>query len=459
MKTLNFGLFAVVMFFMLATGALCGGSARAAEMPGSFAGLVKKVSPSVVNISTTQIVKAAEQEELSKEELLRRYFGGAPEPQHETERHSLGSGFIISPDGFILTNFHVVRNAKDIKVTLLDGRSKEATLVGSDEITDIALIKVDGEGLPSAVLGDSDKLEVGDWVIAIGNPFGLSRTVTAGIVSAKGRELGAGPYDDFIQTDAPINPGNSGGPLYDTDGNVVGINTAINPAGQNIGFAIPINIARIIMGDLKEHGKVVRGWLGAGAQAITPELAEALHLKEPIGLVITSVEKDSPAEKAGLKTGDVIINFAGKKIEHPSELPWLVASSRVGSKIPMTIIRDGKEIAAEVVVAPRPLSQGTKENARLDELFGLAAAPITPEVARTLNVETGRSVVITSVKKGGPAIEAGMAPGDIVVEVNSKPVHNIDEFFGLLKDAKSGDTEIFFVRRGADSIFIPMKAK
>lgn len=457
MKNIKYGFFTGALLCMLATGMLLDAAAQAAEMPGSFAGLVKKVAPAVVNISTTQIVKPTEQEDLSKEELLRRYFGGAP--SHETERRNLGSGFIISPDGFILTNYHVVRNAKDIKVKLLDGRVKEATLVGSDEITDIALIKVEGEGFPTASLGNSDKLEVGDWVIAIGNPFGLARTVTAGIVSAKGRELGAGPYDDFIQTDAPINPGNSGGPLFDTTGEVVGINTAINPAAQNIGFAIPINIASIIMNELRENGKVVRGWLGAGAQVVTPELAEALRLKEPLGLVVTSVEKGSPAEKAGLKIGDVITEFAGKKIEHPSELPWLVASSRVGTKIPMKIIRGGKDVVLEVVIAPRPLLQGAEENARLEEMFGFAVAPITPEVARKLNVEADRGVVITGVKKDSPAGEAGMAPGDIVVEVNGKPVHNIEEFFGLLKNAKAGDSEIFFVRRGADAVFIPLKAK
>lgn len=457
MKNIKYGLITAVICSILATGVLLDAAAQASEMPGSFAGLVKKVAPAVVNISTTQILKPSEQEELNREELLRRYFGGVP--QHETERHSLGSGFIISPDGFILTNYHVVRDAKDIKVKLLDGRVKEAKLVGTDEITDIALIKVEGEGFPSASLGNSDKLEVGDWVIAIGNPFGLARTVTAGIVSAKGRELGAGPYDDFIQTDAPINPGNSGGPLFDTEGNVVGINTAINPAAQNIGFAIPINIARIIMAELKENGKVVRGWLGAGAQAVTPELAEALHLKEPLGLLVTGVEKGSPAEKAGLKTGDVITEFAGKKIEHPSELPWLVASSRVGTKIPMNIIRGGKNVELEVVIAPMPLSQGVQENTRLEKMFGFTAAPITPEIAHQLNLETDRGVVITGVKKDSPAGEAGMAPGDIIVELNGKPVHNIEEFFGLLKDVKTGDSEIFFVRRGTVAIFIPLKAK
>ncbi len=458
MKNIQYGFLTAVMLCILATGSLWEGVARGAEMPGSFAGLVKKVAPAVVNISTTQVLKPSEQEELSKEELLRRYFGGAPAPQ-ETERHSLGSGFIISPDGYILTNNHVVENAKDIKVKLLDGRVKDATLIGKDETTDIAIIKIEGSGLPSAKLGDSDTTEVGDWVIAIGNPFGLSRTVTAGIVSAKGRELGAGPYDDFIQTDAPINPGNSGGPLFDTQGNVVGINTAINPIAQNIGFAIPINIAKIIMTELKENGKVVRGWLGAGAQAVTPELAEALHLKEPLGLLVTSVAKDSPAEKAGLKIGDVIIEFAGKKIEHPSELPWLVASSRVGSKIPLKIIREHKELSLEATIAPKPASQGAQENIRLGEMFGFAVAPITPEIARQLNAETGKGVVVANVVKGTPASEAGIAPGDIVVEVNGKPVHNITEFFSFLKDVKSGESVIFFVRRGLEAIFIPLKAK
>jgi serine protease Do len=440
--------------FVLSAFINSGPATAASSMPGSFSELVKRVAPAVVNISTTQLVKpqAATNDELT-EEFYRRFFGGAP---REQERKSLGSGFIISPDGYILTNSHVVANAKDIQVKLLDGTVHQASVIGSDEKTDLALIRIKADGLPTVTMGDSDALQVGDWVIAIGNPFGLSRTVTAGIVSAKGREIGAGPFDDFIQTDAPINPGNSGGPLFDEKGEVVGINSAMSAAGQNIGFAIPINIAKIVVSDLKEKGKVVRGWLGASAQVVTPELAEAFKI-QPKGLVVTSVEKGSPADEGGLKTGDVILEFAGKKIEHPSEMPWLVASSRVGSKVPVKIIRAGKEMTLQVTIAALPETPVTP--ARMEETLGFTVVNLTPELARQLNMTVQEGVLVSQVSRDSQAAENGIRPGDLIAEVNGRPVRNVEEFQNEIKGAKPGSNVLFYVQKPTGALFVPIKIK
>ena len=446
-----------VLFAALLLVSVPGRAAFCSGPPASFAGLVKQVGPSVVNISTTQLIRPQdESNDALLEELYRRFYGGAP--KRETQRKSLGSGFVISPDGFILTNNHVVENAKDIKVKLLDGTVKEAKLIGADEKTDLALVKIDAKGLPAVKLGDSDALEVGDWVIAIGNPFGLSRTVTAGIVSAKGREIGAGPFDDFIQTDAPINPGNSGGPLFNMAGEVVGINTMINAAAQNIGFAIPVNIAKIVVRDLKESGKVVRGWLGASAQAVTPELAEAFHMKEPQGLAVTGVEKGSPAEQAGLKTGDIILEFGGKKIEHPAELPWMVASSPIGTQVPLKVLRGGSPLTLTATIAPMP--EGGPGNAgQLEASLGFTAVDLTAELARQLGLEASSGVVVTQVARDSVADDAGMRPGDIIAEVGGKPVRSADDLNRYLGKAKPGETVVFYVIKPSGALFIPLKLK
>jgi serine protease Do len=326
-------------------------SARAASAPESFAPLVKKEMPAVVNISTRQVVKVRQQSPFGDpqmDDFFYRFFGNRP--QREQVRQSLGSGFIISSDGYILTNNHVVDKAKDIKVALSDGRVLDAKLVGTSREVDIALIKVNASDLPSVVFGDSDALEVGDWVVAIGKPFGLSHTVTAGIVSAKGRVIGVGPYDDLIQTDAAINPGNSGGPLFNTKGEVVGINTVIIASGQNLGFAVPITMVKEILPSIKEKGKPDMGWLGVSAQPVTPDLAAALGLPEPIGALVNSVAKGGPAEKAGLQRGDVIVDLDGKKILEPSELPRMVAFGHIGKVVMLKVIRQGKPMEIKAVV-------------------------------------------------------------------------------------------------------------
>lgn len=331
------------------------GFASAAATPESFAPLVKKEVPAVVNISTRQIVRVQEQSPFGDpgmDEFFRHFFGGAP--RREQVRQSLGSGFIISPDGYILTNNHVVDKATDIKVSLTDGRIFEAKLIGKSPEIDIALIKVEASGLPAAALGDSTALEVGDWVIAIGNPFGLSHTVTAGIVSAKGRVIGIGPYDDLIQTDAAINPGNSGGPLFNIKGEVVGINTVIIAAGQNLGFAVPISMVKEILPSIKARGRPDMGWLGVSAQAVTPQLAEALGLDEPIGALVNKIAKGSPAETAGLRRGDVITEIDGRKILDPAELPRLVAFGHIGKTVMLKVFRQGKAMEIKAVVRSMP---------------------------------------------------------------------------------------------------------
>jgi serine protease Do len=328
---------------------------KAQPAPESFAPLVKKHMPAVVNISTRQVVKVRQQSPFGDpqmDEFFYRFFGGAP--QREQVRQSLGSGFIISPDGYILTNNHVVGKAQDIKVSLADGRVLDAKLVGTSPEIDVALIKVDAAGLPSVTLGDSDALEVGDWVVAIGNPFGLSQTVTAGIVSAKGRVIGMGPYDNLIQTDAAINPGNSGGPLFNTNGEVVGINTVIIASGQNLGFAVPITMVKELLPSIREKGRPDMGWLGVTAQSLTPDIAAALGMSEPIGAIVTAVEKGSPADKAGLKRGDVIVEMDGKKILDPSELPRMVAFGHIGKTVTLKVFRQGKPLEIKALVELRP---------------------------------------------------------------------------------------------------------
>ncbi len=328
----------------------------AAAPPESFAPLVKKELPAVVNISTRQVVKVQQASPFGDpqmDDFFYRFFGGRA-PQREQVRQSLGSGVVISADGYILTNNHVVDKARDIKVSLSDGRVLEGKLIGRSQEIDIALIKVEAQNLPFAELGDSDALEVGDWVMAIGNPFGLNHTVTAGIVSAKGRVIGVGPYDDLIQTDAAINPGNSGGPLFNIKGEVIGINTVIIATGQNLGFAIPITMVKGVLPSIREKGRPDMGWLGVSAQMVTPDLAEALGLPEAVGAVVTAVTKNSPADKAGLKRGDVIVELDSKRILDPTELPRMVAFGHIGKIVVMKVIRQGKPMEVKAVVEQRP---------------------------------------------------------------------------------------------------------
>jgi serine protease Do len=354
----SFRLAALFLLFALLAAPL---TSFAQPAPESFAPLVKKQTQTVVNISTKQVVKVRQQSPFGDpqmDESFYRFFGAAP--QREQVRQSLGSGFIISDDGYILTNNHVVDKATDIKVAFSDGRILDAKLVGKSPEIDIALIKVEARDLQPATLGDSDGIDVGDWVVAIGNPFGLSHTVTAGIVSAKGRVIGIGPFDNLIQTDAAINPGNSGGPLFNSKGEVVGINTVIIASGQNLGFAIPITMVKEVLPSIKEKGRPDMGWMGVTAQSLTPDIAAALGMSEPLGAIVTSVVKDGPADKAGLKRGDVIVELDGKKILDPAELPRMVAFGHIGKTVMLKIFRQGKPLEIKALVEMRPETEEKK---------------------------------------------------------------------------------------------------
>ncbi|RMG01539.1 MAG: DegQ family serine endoprotease [Nitrospirae bacterium] len=425
----------------------------ASTVPPSFSDIVKLRAKSVVNISTTKIIRQKldrfpffPDEDYGKERKLRR--------------QSLGSGFIIDSEGYILTNFHVIDKAEDIQVRLWDESEYTARVIGKDQKTDIALIKIDTDRqLPVAPLGDSDKLEVGDWVLAIGNPFGLGHTVTAGIVSAKGRVLGSGPYDDFIQTDAAINPGNSGGPLFNTDGEVVGINTAIfSTSGGNIGigFATPINIAKEIITALKEKGHVERGWLGVTVQKVTPEIAESFGLSEPKGAIIADITPGSPAEKAGLKRGDIILAYKDMEVTDMHILPRLVASTPVGAKVPIKVFRDGKEIVLEVVI--ERLGEGiSTPSALIEKVLGIRARTLHPAIAEQYGIRDGGGVIVTDVREDGPAARENIKKGDIILQINRKRVTTVEELATQLKDVEKGDTILLLIKKKTGYIYISMR--
>jgi serine protease Do len=431
--------------------------------PVDIATLVKEVSPAVVNISTTQVVRFSRPRFRSPfghdpfEDFFNNFFGNIP---REQRRRSLGSGFIVSDDGFILTNNHVVERADEISVTLF-GRKEEfkAEVVGTDPKTDIALIKIKaGNKLPKVNLGDSNALEIGEWVAAIGNPFGLGHTVTAGIVSAKGRIIGSGPYDDFIQTDASINPGNSGGPLFTLDGKVVGINTAIIQGGQGIGFAIPINLAKAILEQLRETGKVTRGWLGVFIQEITPEVAESLGLPDRMGALVADVMEGGPADKAGLRSGDVIVTFDGKTVESERELPQMVAQTPVGKRVIATVIRDEKRLEIPMTVGEmEPEPERRADRPDLTQNLGLAVQDITPEVARHLAVKNRDGVLVTMVESGSPADKAGFREGDIIRQINRQPIKGVSDFRDIIRKVKDDKTALFLVERGEFRIFLAVR--
>jgi serine protease Do len=436
----------------------------------TFVQLAKEMKPVAVNISTTKVIKQGKifrpfQSPFGENDPFRdffgddffdRFFGGMP---REYKQRSLGSGFIIDEDGYILTNNHVVEGADEIKLKLSDKHEFDAKIVGRDQRTDIALIKIkSGQGLPIARLGDSDKLEVGEWVMAIGNPFGLEQTVTVGIVSAKGRVIGSGPYDDFIQTDASINPGNSGGPLINVRGEVVGINTAIVAGGQGIGFAIPINMAKNVIAQLKEKGKVTRGWLGVVVQTVTPDLAKSFGLKEGKGALVADVTKGGPAEEAGIEPGDVIVEFEGKEITEMNTLPRIVAETPIGKKVKVVVIRDGakKELTVKIGELTEEKEQEMAAEKETENL-GMVVSELTPEMADRLNVKPDLGVVVTDVENGTPADEAGIRRGDIIKEVNKQPIKSMKGYNQAMKKAIKGDTILLLIQRGRNSIYVILK--
>ena len=441
----------------LVVGSLFSGLAQGAVLVPDFAALAKKLKPTVVNISTSKTLTPQKRQRPSGSDPFQEYFDkffDAPR-QHPFKQKNLGSGFIISKDGYILTNNHVVTGADEIKVKLSDGREFRGELKGRDEKYDLALIRIDAKGeLPVAPLGDSDKMEVGEWVMAIGNPFGLAQTVTAGIVSAQGRVIGSGPYDDYIQTDASINPGNSGGPLFNTNGEVIGINTAILAGGQGIGFAIPVNMAKSIITQLRETGKVTRGWLGVSVQPVTPELAKSFGLESERGALVAEVMKNSPAEKSGLKGGDVVLEFDGHAIKEMAELPRTVAATPVGKKVTVLLQRDGRQESVPVTVEQLKDGEGGEDQALPSDRLGLKVAELTPERAQQLRVPGDKGVLITEVQPDGVAERAGLLEGDLIREINGTRIAGVADYSKAVSGVKKGGYLRLLLRRGAASLFV-----
>jgi len=440
-----------------------------AESSRAFSEIASSISPSVVNISTTKIMKR------ESAPLLEDPFSEFFSPLHDFKmpkkwkEQSLGSGVIISSDGYIITNNHVVEQADEIRVTLFDKRSFKAKLIGADNKTDVAIVKIDADNLYSVQWGDSDKLQVGEFVLAIGNPYGLSHTVTMGIISAVGRaNVGIADYEDFIQTDAAINPGNSGGPLVNTKGELIGINTAIfsrSGGYQGIGFAVPSNMARLVMDQLIQKGKVTRGWLGVTIQEITPELSQKFGLKTAKGALIGDVAKGSPAEKAGIKRGDIILEFNGKKVGDVGNLRNMVAQSKVGAQIPLTIMRSGKEYSLKVTTTelPKDATEATPGNAPEDSSFeglsGLNVIELTREISRQLGLPRDeKGVVVVRVDSGSSVEDAGMRKGDVIQELDRKKIAGLDDYNRVVAGVHSGDTVLMFVNRGGKKFYVTVRA-
>ncbi len=439
----------------------------------SFASLAAHASPTVVHIKVVSVEKTAQPgsgfgfppSPFGEDAPFPGFRSPFPLPPEGFRRQGSGSGFIIREDGVILTSNHVVEDAKEITVTLTDKREFSAKVLGRDPKTDLAVLKIEPKGdLPAAKLGNSEALQVGDWVMAIGNPFGLSNTVTAGIVSAKGRAIGTGPYDDFIQTDAPINPGNSGGPLFNERGEVVGINSAIfSQSGGNIGigFAIPINLAKQLLPELETKGSVTRGWLGVAIQQVTPELAQSLGIDEAHGALVADVTSDSPAEKAGVKRGDVIVAYNGKQVEDSSALPTLVAATPVGKTVPVEVLRNGKTTTLEVTVAKLAEQEVAVAEPTVQKgTLGLALRELQLEERERLGLKEGEGVVVAEVLPGSPAAEAGVQAGDVILQVNQASVGSVEALKKTVAKVAENKPLLFLLRRAdGNTRFVTLAAK
>jgi len=435
----------------------------------SFAPIAAKAESAVVFISVTQAPSAARQPRRPgprfNDDFMERFFGFTPEarPQQERKVRGQGSGFIFDREGYIITNNHVVDGAEEIKVTLSGGEEIAAETVGRDPKTDLALLKLKKSGVyPFLVLGDSQKLEIGDWVVAIGNPFGLEHTVTAGILSARSRSLGAGPYDDFLQTDAAINLGNSGGPLLNLAGEVIGINTAIVAGGNNIGFAIPTNLAKGIVNQLKTKGRVVRGWMGVIIEKVPPPLAQGLGMKEPRGALVREVDVKGPAVAAKLKPGDVIIRFDGQEVKEMQDLPLIVANTEVGKKVKVVVLRQqgrealGREFSLDLTVAELKDADDSPAAKTETEALGLSISELTPELRARHNLVGFEGLFVTGVETGSPAAEADFQAGDLIMEINGQAVKSQGDYRAALKAKASGGLASFLVKRGERTIFLTL---
>ena len=431
----------------------------------SIADIAEKVGPAVVNIDTVRMVKTTDIP-FFDDPIFKRFFGREFEEYRKTiPQKGTGSGFIISQEGYVLTNEHVVRKAEKIKVTLSDGREFTGNVVGSDVSSDMAIVKIPANNLPTVTLGDSDKLRVGEVVIAIGNPYGLQQTVTMGVVSAKGRSIPLGEgeqvYRNFIQTDTAINPGNSGGPLLNTKGEVVGINTAIIPYAQGIGFAIPINAAKKNIDDLITLGKVRRSWLGVYIQEVTPEIAEQFNLKEAKGVLVGDVIKDSPAEEAGISRGDIITKVNDQEVNSTGELQDKIRDIDIGKNANIEIIREGKVISFIVKIGEMPTIEEGEFS--IEKVFsvqtGIKVKGVTPEIAKEAGLPWVKGLVITEVIPGSSADDMGLQQGDVILEANRKEVSSIEEWEEVISKLEPGDTLLLLVFRNRRTYYVPIKVE
>ncbi len=461
---------------------------HAKQVPDSFADLAERLLPAVVNVSTTQVIEGRNGPQMPQlppgspfEDFFKEFFdrnvpNGGPRKRKAT---SLGSGFIIDTrsngDSYVVTNNHVIQDADEITVILQDNSRLDATLVGRDAKTDLAVLKVTTDrNLPSVRFGDSDKARVGDWIVAIGNPFGLGGTVTSGIISARGRDIRSGPYDNFLQTDASINRGNSGGPMFNMAGEVIGINSAIySPSGGSvgIGFAIPSSGAKPIVAQLIKFGEVKRGWLGVHIQAVTKEIAETLGLDKPHGALVASLIKGGPAEKSGIKTGDVILKFNGKQVPEMRKLPRIVAETEIDKPVDVTVWRDGEKKTISVVIGQMDESEvvaaldekakpGNRSGDRMIEPLGLAMAELSPALREQFKLDKeARGVVVTEVKQDGGAAEKGIRPGDLIVEVSQNEVKTPAQVIEKINAArKNGRKRALFLIEGQSGLrFVALK--
>jgi serine protease Do len=463
--------FGMAAFFWIATPAVK--TVYAFSAPESFSELAEAARPGVVNIRTVKTIKGGSP-------VFRHFFGnprgGNRNPfdeffgpfqgdgqQRDFKQRSLGSGFLIDENGFIVTNNHVIEDADQIKVILYDDKEFDAELVGRDPKTDLALIRIDGaKNLKPLELGNSEMMKVGTWVVAIGSPFGLEQTVTAGIVSAKGRIIGSGPYDDFIQTDASINPGNSGGPLLNMDGEVVGINTAIIASGQGIGFAIPINLAKGIIDQLKDKGEVTRGWLGVGIQDLTPELADYYGLKTEKGVLVTQVFEGDPADKAGIQVNDIILSVDGQMVTTGRELSAMIANTPVGNQTKVVLIRDGKKKNLTVTLAKRDDDEKSLiAQSRDNDELGIEVTDLDSDIARRFGIQGKENgVLVTDVKDDSLARDADVRPGDIIKEINRTVINDRNDFVQLMKKNEDSKTiQMLVKRRNAGYLVVKIERK
>jgi serine protease Do len=456
--------------------------ASAAPPPSSFADIVDEVAPAVVNISTSKQLRAGETPNLPFpepppgspfEDFFKEFFDQENPPTLPRRTSSLGSGFVFDPEGYVVTNRHVISEADEIQVTFGDDTTFEATLVGHDPKTDLAVLKIEGDGpFPAVRFGDSDHIRVGDWIIAIGNPFGLGSTVTAGIVSARSRDIRAGPYDDFLQVDAPINKGNSGGPSFNLEGEVIGINTAIfSPSGGNvgIGFAIPSNMALPIITSLKEEGRVKRGWLGVRIQSVTEEIAESLGLGDAEGALVASITPDGPAENAKIEPGDVILEFDGKTIDRMRGLPRIVAETEIGKEVDVIVWRRGERQTIKVTLGELPeeeelaaLTEQGADTPRSDvTALGVTVATITDELRQRFELaeSTTKGVVIVEVAEGSSANSESIRPGDVIVEVGQEEVSSPAEVNVKVNAAQQEDKKsvLLLIDRQGDLRFVALR--